>query len=203
MELNTIQESAIKEISNIGLGHAVGALTSLTGKDFNMSVPDARSMELSEVLDAVGGPEGLAVGVLMPIDGDLTGHMALLFPWEAAENLWQLLLCQSPKDVSEIDELYASGVIEVGNIINSSFLNAISEMTGYKLHATPPVMAVDSAASILGAMVCVADYSGGVALTIKTRIFNEESTFDGIFLYVPNEESLSKLFSVLGLGEVA
>ena len=203
MNLDSLQESAVKEISNIGLGHAVTALSNLTGKPFNMSVPDARAMNYNEVLDAVGGPEHLAVGVLMPIDGDLTGHMALLFPWESATGLWHSLLGMCPQDLSEIDELYASVVLEVGNIINSSFLNAISEMTGDSLHATPPLMAVDSAAAILASMVSVADEQGGVALTIRTRLYDESDSFDAVYLYVPNLSSLQRLFKTLGLGDVA
>lgn len=204
MALTSLQESAVKEISNIGLGHAVTALTNLTGKSFNMEVPDADALQFNEVVESLGGVDHLAVGVLMPIDGDLTGHMALLLPWESATTLWQMLLGMNPEGLEQIDELYASGVLEVGNIINSSFLNAISEMTDYKLHATPPAMAVDACAAILASMMCVTAEEDGVALSIRTKIYNEDAAFDGVFLYVPNENCLGMLFNRLGLaGEAA
>lgn len=201
LQLNSLQESAVKEISNIGLGHAVTGLTNLTGKPFNMTVPDARPMNFNEIMDVLGGAENLSIGVLMPIDGDLTGHMGLLLPWDSACSLWNSLLGMKPDSIDQIDELYASGALEVGNIINSCFLNAISDMTAYALHATPPLMAADCAASILGSMMSVADEHGGVALTIRTKIYDEvDNSFEGVFLYVPNEDSLSLLFERLGIG---
>lgn len=200
-----LETSAIREIANIGLGHATTALAEVSGKSFHMDIPEVATASLEDLPRLIGGdPEELTVGIRMPIEGDVTGETAFLFPWESARALWTMLLGTAPQSVEAIDELAASAMLEVGNILSSSFLSAISDLSGLRLQATPPQVSVDLLHSIVGSVVIEAEMSHAVALAIQTRLFSgaDEST-TGTFLYVPALDGLQRLFAALGIPEAA
>lgn len=203
LELGLIELSAVKEMTNIGLGHATTALSTMTGKAFNMSVPDVESLALEKLPELLGGDEAFAAGIYMPIEGDMTGHIAFFMPWPSAQSLWRMLLGSMPPSPFEISDLDASALLEIGNIINSSFLNAIADMTGLALHATPPYLAIEMAAAILDAIVVEASSNDHVALAIRTLINDMEGSLEGFFVYIPSIGGLRHLFTKLGIAEAA
>jgi chemotaxis protein CheC len=195
--------SAVKELANIGLGHATTAIAEMTQQPFQMSVPHAASVSLEEIPLLLGGREEETVGIYMAVDGEVGGHIAFLFPWRSARFFWKLLLGYIPESVEKVGELEASVMLELGNIINSSFLNAISDMAEVPLHATPPVVSIEMAAAILQSIVleaCVSDYA---ALSIETRIYDASGEAEGFFLFIPTVGGLRKLFARLGIPEAA
>lgn len=203
IELSTLQVSAVKEMSNIGLGHAATALSEMTGRSFNMSVPSVESVPVLDLTGLLGGPEQLALSVFMPFEGDVEGYIAFLFPFAAAQSLWTMVLGRAPSSVDQISDLEASAMIEVGNIINSNFLNAWSDMTELKMHATPPGLSVEMAQAILSSIVLEAEMNNAVALAVETAIFDESHSTSGYFLCIPSTAGLETLFERLGISEAA
>lgn len=203
LKLGLLELSAVREMANIGLGHATKALSEVTGSDFNMSVPYAESVALTAIPQILGSSQNLYAGIYMPVEGDIDGHMGFLFPWDSACELWTMLLGMAPESAEQVGELEASALIEVGNIINGSFLNAIASMTGFTLLATPPGLAIDMCTTILEAIVSEASQSEAVALAIETEIYSENSSTSGIFLYIPTLGGLKALFHSLGIPEAA
>lgn len=199
----TLQLSAVHEMANIGLGHATTALSDLTGHSFNMSIPSIDSVPVTTIATLVGGAETVCVGVFMPIEGDVEGHIAFLFPWASAQRIWTLLIGSAPESVGVVGELEASAMLEVGNILNSSFLNALSDMTGLALHATPPLVSVEMASAIAESIVAEAEQRDVLALAIETAIFDEAESTRGYFLCIPTLDGLRLLFERLGIAEAA
>lgn len=209
-QFSELELSAVREIANIGLGHATTALSELTQKPFQMSVPHADTISLSHAAERLGNNETeCSLGIYMPVDGEIGGHMAFLFNWEGAKALWTMLLGFAPEDVNAMGELEASAMTEIGNIINSSFLNAVSELSGFELHATPPMLAVDSSHAILNAVVAEASQKDSVALALDTSIYVNETAAlqtgpaSGLFLFIPTASGLTRLFEKLGIAEAA
>jgi chemotaxis protein CheC len=203
LTLGLMELSAVREMTNIGLGHATTALSQMTGKAFNMSVPDVESVALEEIPNLLGGSEAYAAGIYMPIDGDVNGHIAFLMTWESTQALWKMLLGDAPWDPGQITEMEASALLEIGNIVNGSFLNALSEMTGLAMHATPPYLAIEMSAAILQAIVVEASYSEHYALSIRTSITDFDQSMEGFFVYIPSVGGLRTIFTSLGIAEAA
>ncbi len=196
--------SAVREMANVGLGHATTALSEMAGRSFRMEIPNAESLPMETVMQRLGGKEDLAVGVYMPFEGDMEGQIAFVFPWASAQSLWNTLLGSAPATPDDVDELAGSAMLEIGNIINSSYLNAISDMTGSSLQATPPLVSVDSSLVIASTIVAEAAIRDVVAITIETRIFAaDEEGVNGFFLCIPTVDGLRQLFAKLGLVEAA
>ena len=86
------QLDALKEISNIGMGHAATALSQLVGDTIMLKVPRVTVTEFAQVPDLIGGPEKLVAGVTLRILGDARGSILLIFPQESALQLLASLL---------------------------------------------------------------------------------------------------------------
>jgi len=190
---------ALREIANIGAGNAVTALAELTRREFRITVPTFGAMVLSECENLIGDLESLAVSVYMPVAGDVNGHVAFLFPFREACELVDFLLGRSPGETQCFGEMECSALLEVGNIIISSFLNALSEMTDLHIPSSVPGIAVEMAGAILTSLASASPALGDHTLTILTRLIGQEEPVEGVFLFIPEPVSLPVLFDALGM----
>jgi len=202
-QLGELELSAVHEIANIGLGNAATSLSTLLGRTVHIEVPRVSARMVGALAQETLDAGIVTVGVLMPFDGDAAGTMAFFFPWEAATELWETLIGAKPDGPCDIDEMAASVMIEVGNMVCSGFLNSVAELTNLGLFATPPAMGVDFMESLLATLDVEAELNMRVALTINTRLHGEDgSALEGMCLVIPSQEGLVRLLQSLGL-EVA
>ncbi|MBL8086735.1 MAG: chemotaxis protein CheC [Chthonomonas sp.] len=202
-KLGPVAFSAISEIANIGLGKAMTSLADLTGRTFHISIPNLDSVPVATLSEFVGGPEELCVATVMSIEGDVHGYASFVFDWASAQQLWKMVLGTEPAGYDQIDELHVSMMLEFGNILNSSFLNAISEMTDLRLHATPPQLGVEMAAALGYAMMCQAAEPEHLAITIEARLTDEDVEVSGFFIFFADIEGLTVILNRLGISEAA
>lgn len=197
--LTELEADALREIANIGTGHAVTSLAAMTGQTFRMTSPCFGVVAAGDYAGVVSDPEALGVGVYMPVLGQAPGHVAFIFPFSAACLVADLVIGYPQGTSTDLGEMELSALMEVGNILVSSFLNAISEMTGLELPAEPPGIAVDMTAAILASLAAASPDLGDHALTIMTQLTDCEQPIEGVFIYIPEPTSLGKLFHALGL----
>jgi len=198
-ELSAFRQDALREIGNIGLGGAVTALSDLTGICFTLEVPEVMELTTTQLHLICPSEECLSVGTVARIEGDWSGEAAFLFPWHSAEVLWQALIGAAPAELSDLNELHESVIREVANIMLGSFLNAISQMTGFELHMEPPAFAADMAAALMSSLMVEALYGQRELLAIETRFCMPEQQFEGFFFFLPDTGNLYRLFDALGI----
>ncbi len=206
-ELSALRQDALRELSNIGLGNAVTALSDLTRLAFTLEVPQVHALEVSGLGALCTHPECLAVGTVARIEGDWAGDSAFLFPWESARVLWTVLMGQAPNELDELNELHQSVITEIANIMLGNFLNGLSQMTGFELHMSPPAFAADMTMAILSSLMVEALYENRELLAIETHFYIPDQThaegtpqrFEGFFFYFPEVGSLERLFSALSI----
>jgi chemotaxis protein CheC len=114
-----------------------------------------------------------------------------------------MLLGEAPDSPDEVTELQASAALEVGNMVNAGLLNAIGDMTGLTLNATPPQVSMDMSAAVVASIVCEASYVDSVALSIRTEIIDAAHRVSGFFVYIPTVGGLRSVFASLGVLEAA
>src|SRR5438874_9708047 len=95
-DLKALQIDALREVANIGAGHAATALSQLTNRRIMISVPQINIARLEEVPDLLGDPQEVVAAVLMHMLGDLTGRTLLMFPEAMARQLCDMLLRPAP-----------------------------------------------------------------------------------------------------------
>src|SRR3989441_10363797 len=126
-DLKELQIDALREVANIGAGHAATALSQLTNRRIMISVPQINIARLEEVPDLLGNPQDVVAAVLMHMLGDLTGRTLLLFPEAGGRRLCDMLLRRPIGTSNEFDVLEESCLKEAGNIMSGAYMNALSD----------------------------------------------------------------------------
>lgn len=189
----------LKELANIGTGHATTALSQMLGGQlFQLVVPDAQMLPFSEAAEYVGGLEQVVAGIFVVISGDVSGHMAFLLPLDSALVLVNLLVGQ---EQNEIDELALSALQELGNIMVTSYLNALSKMTGFLLAPSVPGVAVDMAGAVWESVLAGAEIINEVTV-IRTEFFADGKAIDGNIIFLPDDEDFKKIAAKLGMEDL-
>ena len=141
--LKPVQVDALREVANIGAGHAATALSQMTGSTIMISVPTITIAKLEDVPPQISGPEEPVAAVLMHMMGDLTGRTLLVFPNPTAVRLSELMLRRPKGSSNGLGELEQSAIKEAGNILSGAYMNALSDFMGLMLLPSPPSLAVD------------------------------------------------------------
>src|SRR5512134_100935 len=148
-ELHALQREAVREVVNVGAGHAATALSQLTNRRIMISVPEVNIVRLEEVAEILGKADDVVAAVLMHMMVDLTGRTLVLFPEESARTLVDILLRRPLGSTRDFSEMEQSGLKEVGNILSSAYLNALSDFMGMMLVPSVPSLAIDLCGAVL------------------------------------------------------
>ena len=201
-ELGDLQLDGLREVANIGAGHAATALSQLTNRRIMVGVPKVRVLRIDEIADMIGTGEAVVAGVAMQMLGDLTGRTVQIFPKETAERVTGILIGRS--DVSfpdQFGELEQSALKEVGNILGGAYLNALSDFLGLLLLTSVPGLAMDATAAVLKSSFLEFQEDRDYVFVVET-VFNMdevERELHGHFLLVPDEASIDVLLRAIRL----
>ncbi len=159
----------LREVGNIGAGHAATALSKLLHQSVEMQVPQVELIPFDEIADVVGGPESIVACVYLKVTGDLTGNMFLIQSLDSAKQLTgQILPDKMPVEV--LDELELSALGEMGNILTASYLTSLTDFTKLKMYPSIPYISIDMAQAILTVGLLSDAPLGDYALVIHTTI---------------------------------
>lgn len=197
-DLNELELDALKEVGNIGAGNAATALSQILGKRVDMSVPNARAISIDKVPDLLGGTENLVVGVYLRMFGDIQGNIMFLLPTESAEKLVRMLLGTLPEE-GIMGEIPQSAIMELGNIITSSYLNSLSAFSRLTVVPSTPSLAYDMAGAILSTMLIELSEVTDYALLVETQFIGNGEAIDGHFFMIPDIDSLPVLLKAIGV----
>mgnify|MGYP000896843709 CR=1 FL=1 len=197
--MNDVKLDFLKELANIGTGHATTALSQmLDGRLFQLVVPDAKMLPFSEAATYVGGLDQVVVGIFIIVSGDVKGHMAFLQPLNSALVLLRLL---TGDDSGVIDDLARSALQELGNIMVTSYLNALSKMTNLLMAPSVPGLAIDMAGAVWQSVLAGAEVTNEVTV-IRTEFFADGEAIEGNIIFLPDDEDFMKIARLLGLEEL-
>jgi len=201
-DLKELQFDALKEVANIGAGHAATALSQMTNKKIMISVPEVTVTPLEEVPEVLGNPEEVVAAVLMHMMGDLTGRTLLLFPEPSALALCDILLRRAPGTTTEFGVMEQSGIKEVGNILSSAYLNALSDFMGMMLVPSVPSLVVDLSAAVLTSTYLNFGSERDYVFCVESefQFEGESSNLKGHFLLLPDLASLRAIFDAIRVG---
>ncbi|EPR13098.1 chemotaxis protein CheC [Ruminiclostridium papyrosolvens] len=200
-ELNNIQMDVLREIGNIGAGNAVTSLAKMIDKKVDMAVPEVKIMGFDRVSQILGGEEILVVGILLNVNGDITGNMMFILDINAARKLVNILLGSHDETNLNFNELELSALKEIGNILTASYLSALAGLTNLKILPSVPELAIDMAGAILSVPAIEFGKVGDSVLYIETEFSEGITRVFGDFLLIPDVESYEILLRALGVIE--
>ena len=189
------QLDAIREVGNIGAGHAATNLSTLTGLRVMISVPRIQWAEGEVVEAATALPgSGALVVIAVPIVGvtETGGERAsLLLARETALRMVALMLRRQAADV--IGPLEQSALMEMGNIVCAAYVGVL----GTFLHKS---VMIGTPELHEGERHALAHHVAG--LMIETDFSFLDTTFEGVFVLSHTDVSFTSLLRALGFDDV-
>lgn len=199
--LSLSQLDVLKEMGTIGAGRAATALSDLIAKKVEITVPEVSLIPIENVSHLLEERDKLFFVIDMEITGEVSGRIFLLFSPDDARILAGSLLGKPKESLDLRDELLQSSLKESANILSGSYVSALADMTNLNILISSPSLAIDMVGAILDFIfIQIAQYSED-ALIIKTNLKVSDVHLEGLFLFFPSSESLTKIFTTLGLNE--
>ncbi len=192
--LKALQLDALREVANIGAGHAATALSQMIGGTIMISVPTINVSRLEEVPPQISAPEEPVAAVLMHMLGDLTGRTLLVFPKPTAARLAALML-RRPGSSEELGEMEQSAIKEAGNILSSAYMNALSDFMGMMLLPSPPSLAIDMSTAVLTTASLQVGTDRDYVFCVESEFYmtDVDEKLRGFFLLLPDPASLQAI----------
>lgn len=190
---NAVQLDALRELANIGAGNASTALSGMLGRPVDLTVPDARVVAMHEAVDAMGPAESEITGIALGVEGDMPSIALMLLTPPDAETICRLLGLPPGSEYAE------SALSEIGNVVGTSYLNALAGMTGIALEPTPPATATDMLASLVETVLATRASVSDSALLLNSRMVVEGEDCSIAFVLVPDEGGADQLLERLGV----
>jgi chemotaxis protein CheC len=168
----------------------------MVGQNVEVSAPKVRILDFKDAGGAIGGEEQIMAGIYLMVEGDVAGGMMFLLKKEAASKLVGILMGNPDRDVNaDLSEIECSALNEIGNILTSSYLSSIADMTKLKIHPSVPSLCVDMAGAILSVPAIEFGMMCDKLLLIENRF---SSDVEGYLILVPDIESYDRLLEALG-----
>ncbi|AIG97918.1 Chemotaxis protein CheC, inhibitor of MCP methylation [Archaeoglobus fulgidus DSM 8774] len=197
-DFGEMELDALKELGNIGVGKAATSLSQMLGRRIEMSVPEAVIVKIPELHKYINAEEMVA-GVVTGLEDIENGHSGFLyitFPEKSSKKLAEILLGDSSDE-----EMVDSTLMEIGNILSSSFCDAAAEMLGIVLLPTPPSFGRDFAIAVIDAVVSQLAEKSDYVVIFETKLEESENEIEALVMLIPNEKFVSYILKLLGMVE--
>lgn len=195
------QMDVLREVGNIGAGHAATALSKLLDKPVDMQVPKVNLLPFEEITNIVGGSEQVVIAIFLRVVGEAPGNMFFIIQPGSAKKLLGRFVGLELLEGEEFSEMEFSALHEIGNILAGSYLSSLADFTKLSLQPTVPSLAIDMAGAILSFGLIQYGTMGEQALLIDTKFLEGNDEVEGHFFLIPDPESFGKMFAALGVAD--
>jgi len=200
-ELSGMQMDALKEIGNIGAGNAATALAQMLSAKIDMTVPKVNILPFAEVPELIGGADSHVAGIYFNVTGGAPTNILFILSVEKACLLIDMLLGRSMGEtrVESLDDMEMSAMMELGNILSATYLNALSMFTNISFIPSVPALGIDMAGAVLDAILAQFGEVADHVLVLETDFTKEDQEVVGHFFLLPEPGSLNTILTALGV----
>jgi chemotaxis protein CheC len=192
-QFNEVQLDALRELANIGAGTASTALSSMLGRSIDLSVPDARVLPMEDAVGQLGSAEDEITAIVLGVEGELPATVLMLLTPDDAEKICGML------GLAPDDELAPSALGEIGNVVGTSYLNALAGMTGIEVEPTPPATVTDFLGAIVESVLAARAMASDRTLLMDSSLVIEHEDCSIAFLLVPDHGGAEELLARIGV----
>ena len=188
----------LKELGNIGAGHAATSLSQILGRTIQITVPEVKVVEIPKINTEIN-TEKIVTGVVTGLN-DLelgeSGYLYIMIPEQSYRKIASIMLGSD-----ENTEMMESAIMELGNILSSAFCNAIAELLGIMLMPTPPSFAMDYSLAVIDAIVSQLSKKSDYIIIFETELKDEEDSIEIVILLIPNEVFMKYILKLTDMVE--
>jgi chemotaxis protein CheC len=190
-----LEQDALREVANIGAGHAASMLARLVGGvGVMLDVPRVLPGGAVSMTTLLGGEGTHVVAVKLSIQGGLRGQMWWVLPREDAARLGGRLL-RRPALHGKLSNDEHSALAEAANVVASACLDAIGKMSRVPLLPSTPQVFEGDVAEMMAT-----EENTSPPLVLESRFHSTDApTFGGQLVLTFDGLSVAVLMEKLGL----
>jgi chemotaxis protein CheC len=186
---------SLTKIAGQGFQNAAQGLSKMTGVALQVYEPSVNLVPIKDIPYVLGGPENDAVGIYLKVEGEISGHVLLIMPYDKALEMVDLLMDEPVGTTQKLGSLERSALAEVGNLTGTFFINALSDQTGLPSRPSPPAVMVDMVGAILDVITALVGEMGEEVLMFQATFMVNDREMNTDFWVIPDAASLEKLTS--------
>jgi len=186
-----IQQDAVVELVNIGVGKAAEALSLIIRDEILLSVPNIEFINHQNLLEYIKGIDGKTPSVIMQkFTGDFSGNSMLIFPESSGMSLVRQML-QGTVNSDSIEELEEEALMEIGNIILNACFGQLGNLLSTDLDSSLPSYLRSSAEDILAQTEKEIDVETfGQTMLLQVDFSLDDNKTKGFVMFTMDVESL-------------
>lgn len=194
MTLTELQKDALKEVGNIGAGHAATALSQLLNTKIGLVEPRIDIMKFRDLAARVGHENRAVAALHMYVRGDAPGQIIVLFDRDQGIEFVSRFIRRIIGDIQVFDSISDSTLKELGSIVAGSYLSAIVRLTDTKLAPSVPTLSYGTIQSAFHSLMSILPDQD--VFLIESVFLDKDSAIGGQFVLIPDAGSIEPLLSV-------
>ncbi|HYZ16049.1 MAG TPA: chemotaxis protein CheC [Candidatus Acidoferrum sp.] len=195
--LSELQRDALKEVGNIGAGHAATALSQLLNTTVKLSEPTIDVLKFRDLSSRVGYADRSVAALHMYVRGEAPAQMVVLFDREQALEFVNVFIKRIIGDIQIFDSIVDSTLKELGNILAGSYLTALVSLTGINLLPSVPTLSYGTIQAAFRTLMSILPDQD--VFLIESQFLDKDRAVSGQFILIPETGSLEPLLSVFGV----
>lgn len=197
--MNAVRMDVLREIGSIGNGNAATALSNILDAKVSMALPSVEILGFNEALLRAGDPEEIVAAIFMEMSGEIEGVMLFIIKKDFAADILKRVLGKEEVCLETMEEMESSVLIEIGNIMISSYTNALSSLARISMDLSVPQMAVNMLGGILSLPLAMLGLESDTIMMIKGQFSIEGRELNSDILLLPDMKSLDTIIKKLGV----
>ncbi|WP_312910405.1 chemotaxis protein CheC [Natronosalvus caseinilyticus] len=194
MKLDVNALGTFYRMAREGAGLAAGRLTKMTGVETQVGVTKLNFMRGEEIRhDFEDGTE--KVGIRVELSGGLDGHSVVVFDRNSALRIVEMLIAEA--DVEEFDEMSMSAATEVGQVMNSGFIDGWADVLETVIDVSTPQFIEGTTAEPFFGDIDEAPGEGDMALLFQSHINAVGTELSFSHYLFPARDSMASLLERL------
>lgn len=198
-EMNGMGLDLLREIGSIGTGNAATSLSTLLSKGIRMTLPEVKILGYNEAIKELGDPEEIVAAVLVKMSGEINGIMLFILKLDFINEVLGQIMSNKVEDYSQLTVISMSALEEIGNIIISSYVNAMSSLSGVTIQLSVPNIAINMLGGILSVPMVEFGYETDKMMMIRCQFIVDRIVLHSELIMMPDIQSLNFLMEKLGI----
>jgi len=190
-QLSELQQDALIELFNIGMGQAASSMSQIVGEEIALSVPKLNILcgadRADTIRTAIHSPRICAVS--QDFTGSLDAKAFLIFPEGKTHEIVRRMIGESAT-TDELSEMEQEALSEIGNIILNSCISSLCETLQSNFQCSLPAYHAGSTDEILFANSV---YENDLLMLFHVDFSMPKAKIDGYLVFLLNLPSFNVL----------
>ncbi|MDY6965005.1 MAG: chemotaxis protein CheC [Halobacteriota archaeon] len=190
---------SIKTMADVSADKIAESMSAMFGVDVHMKISSVNMVAIDNIPKFIGiSEEHAVVGSYIGFSGFLNGSVLCILTVKCARDIARILLSGMEEENRDplviLTEMEKSSIMELGNIITSSFIDVWANTLEVTVNQNPPSFACDYMSSILDSALIDASKSGDFAFMFDSLMLVTDQDIDFEVLVLPDLDSMQVIF---------